>query len=113
MLSTTPLPLPAQLQSDRNRRAGERIPATMPLTVDGAEWKTQDLSATGLSFAAERPYELGTHIEVVIDYLLDGHAYPLACQAEVMRVERNGEGYTIGARLLPLPQLQDTPTGLP
>lgn len=85
--------------SARDRRGAERFVAEMPLSVDGLEGTTNDLSATGLSFVSDRSYEPGAHIQVIIEYLLDGHKYPLECQAEVMRVDRVAEGFRIGARL--------------
>jgi hypothetical protein len=97
-----PVPLNA-----RDRRGAERFVAAMPVSVDGLEGTTNDLSATGLSFIADRAYEPGAQISVVIEYLLDGHKYPLECQAEVVRVDRVDEGYRIGARLAPQSQMQD------
>jgi hypothetical protein len=91
----------------RDRRGAERFVAAMPVSVNGLEGTTNDLSATGLSFLADRSYEPGEHIQVVIEYLLDGHKYPLECDAEVVRVDRVAEGYRIGARLAPQSQMQD------
>lgn len=92
----------------RDRRDAERFIAEMPVSVDGVEGITNDLSATGLSFLAERAYEPGTHIDVTIEYLLDGHKYPLQCSAEVVRVERVGDAWRIGAKLAAQPQNHDT-----
>ena len=47
---------------------------------------------------------------MVIEYLLDGHQYPLRCQAEVVRSEPDGDGWRVGARLLP--QSQPAPVAL-
>jgi hypothetical protein len=91
----------------RDRRGAERFVATMPVSVDGLEGTTNDLSATGLSFMADRSYEPGAHIQVTIEYLLDGHKYPLECEAEVVRVDPVDGGYRIGARLSPQSQMQD------
>ncbi len=92
-----------------DRRGAERAIAEMPLSVDGLEGTTHDLSATGLSFVTDRSYEPGAHIQLVIEYLLDGHAYPLECQAEVLRVDRIPEGYRIAARLAPQAQEEVSP----
>jgi hypothetical protein len=93
------------------RRSSERYVAAMPVQVDGQEATTQDLSAGGLSFVAERSYDVGARIEVVVEYILDGHHYPLRCHAEVVRVDPVGAGFTIGARLLPEAPLQDLTVG--
>jgi hypothetical protein len=83
------------------RREAERFAAAMPVTVDGLEGTTQDLSTTGLSFRSAHPYEPGAHVEVVVEYLLDGHHYPLRCRAEVLRSEADGDGWRVAARLVP------------
>ena len=101
--------IPVLLQA-RERRGEERFVAAMPVQVDGAVATTEDLSSRGLSFVADRPYALGARIDVVIEYLLDGHNYPLACQAEVVRVQNTPEGWRIGAKLAPQPQLADVST---
>lgn len=89
------------LRSGAERRQAERFAAAMPVTVDGQQGTTQDLSTTGLSFHAELPYAPGTQVEIVIEYLLDGHRYPLRCQAEVVRSVQDGKGWRVGARLMP------------
>ncbi len=104
------LTIPVHLQTRDDRRRAERFTASMPVSVDGQEATTQDLSTTGLSFHAEQAYAPGTLLDVVIEYLLDGHHYPLQCQAEVVRSVPEGDGFTIGARLLP--QSQVTPVSL-
>jgi hypothetical protein len=101
------------LHTRDERRRGDRFVAAMPVTVDGHPGTTQDLSSTGLSFHADRHYEPGSRVDVVIEYLLDGHHYPLRCQAEVVRCDAATEGYTIGARLAPQPQVQEVPVGEP
>jgi hypothetical protein len=99
------------LQRRAERRESDRFVAAMPVKVDGDEGTTRDLSAGGLSFVADRSYEVGARIEVVIEYILDGHHYPLRCKAEVVRVQPAGAAYTIGARLMPETGVQDVPAG--
>ena len=60
-----------------------------------------------LSFLSDVAYAPGTRIDVVVEYLLDGHHYPLRCAAEIVRVEPSGAGYRIGARLAPDSPLAD------
>jgi hypothetical protein len=94
--------------ADERRRAA-RFAAAMPVSVAGHEGTTTDLSTTGLSFQSDRPYQPGERIEVVIEYLLDGHQYPLRCEAEVVRSEPGANGFNIGARLTPQSQLVEVP----
>jgi hypothetical protein len=42
----------------------------------------------------------GERVAIVIEYLLDGHNYPLRCQAQVVRCQLQGTRYLVGARLL-------------
>lgn len=105
------LKISVPLRSPEDRRQAERFAAAMPVSVDGQQGTTQDLSTTGLSFHADRDYEPGTQIEVVIEYLMDGHHYPLRCQAEVVRSVRDGDGFTIGARLTPQSQIAPVALG--
>jgi hypothetical protein len=105
------LTIPVALHTRDERREAERFAAAMPVSIDGRPGTTQDLSTTGLSFHADHAYVPGTTIEVVIEYLLDGHQYPLRCEAEVVRSVPDGDGFMIGARLTPQSQLADVPVG--
>jgi len=93
------------LRTRAEKRQAERIGVNMPVHVDGRQSITRDLSASGLSFESDRSYAPGDRINLTIEYLLDGHSYPLECEVEVVRVEPSGGRFTIGARLLaPLSQ---------
>lgn len=107
------VPIQVPIQRREERRSSDRYVASMPVQVNGEDGTTHDLSAGGLSFGADRSYEVGARIDVVVEYILDGHHYPLRCQAEVVRVQSSGAGFTIGARLLPETRLQDMPGGGP
>ncbi|MEJ5989148.1 PilZ domain-containing protein [Ramlibacter sp. PS3R-8] len=101
------------LQRREERRSSDRYVASMPVQVNGEDSTTHDLSAGGLSFVADRSYDVGARIDVVVEYILDGHHYPLRCQAQVVRVQASGTAFTIGARLLPETRLPDVPEGGP
>lgn len=112
MASTDPtISVPLRRRGEDERRQAERFSAAMPVRIDGREATTQDLSATGLSFVSDRPHVPGARVEVVIEYLLDGHHYPLRCEAEVVRVERTEGGFLVGARLTPHSQLPEITVG--
>lgn len=101
--------IPVPLGAPDDRRRAERFDATMPVRIDGREGTTKDLSTTGLSFQADHAYEPGTRVQVIIEYLLDGHQYPLRCEAEVVRSVPGAGGFTIGARLMPQSQIVEVP----
>ena len=111
MSTSKALTIPVPLRTGRERREAERIPAAMPVSVDGVEATTADLSSTGLSFHSEQDHAPGARLEVVIEYLLDGHQYPLCCEAVVMRSEPAPDGYRIGAKLLLPPPGEIAVTG--
>lgn len=104
-----PLRIAVPLQARGDRRGAERIPAAMPVRAGGQEGTTQDLSANGLAFVSGHRYAVGDRVRVVVDYLLDGHNYPLECDVEVMRVQPDAEGWLIGARLTPEPRPDTRP----
>lgn len=92
--------IPVPLGGGGDRRSAERLEATMPMQVNGRRAVTENLSADGLAFECEERHQPGTMIDVVIEYLLDGHNYPLHCRAQVVRVEpRATGGFLVAARL--------------
>ena len=97
--------IPVPLHPRADRRQAERFGAAMPVSVDGESATTRDLSASGLSFLSEHAFQAGARVKVVIEYLLDGHQYPLRCEAEVVRSEPAEGGFRVGARLLPRPEV--------
>jgi len=103
--------IPVPLRRREERRGAERFAAAMPVVVDGQDAITQDLSSSGLAFTAQRHYAVGERVELVIEYILDGHHYPVRCAAEVVRVQQEGSTYTVGARLLPQDKLEDISVG--
>ena len=95
--SPTAIPSPAAGNA-ADQRAAPRFGVGMPYTVDGHEGQTRDLSATGLSFDSDIDYPVGSLVDLVLRYGLDGHNFPMACQVEVVRVEPCGPGFTVAAR---------------
>lgn len=83
-----------------DQRAAPRFGVEMPVQVQGAAGVTHDLSANGLCFEAARAYAPGERVPIVIEYLLDGHNYPLRCEVEVVRCQAHGARFLVGARLL-------------
>lgn len=84
-----------------DQRADPRLNVEMPVQIEGAPGVTRDLSAGGLSFESPRAYAPGERVPVVVEYLLDGHNYPLRCEAQVVRCQAQGSRFLVGARLLP------------
>jgi hypothetical protein len=88
------------LRRREEQRGAERFEMEVPVTVRGGQGGvTRDLSVSGLSFTSRQPYAVGERIELTVEYLLDGHTYPLRCEASVVRCDACPGGFTIGARL--------------
>lgn len=83
-----------------DHRVAPRFGVALRLTVDGNEGATHDLSATGLSFASDRGYEVGSPLELVLEFPGGTNPHPLTCEAEVVRVTPVGDGFNVAVRLL-------------
>jgi hypothetical protein len=82
------------------KRGAERFEMELPVAVgSGKAGITRDLSVSGLSFTSREPYAIGERIDLTVEYLLDGHNFPLRCEAIVVRCEACSGGFTIGAKL--------------
>ena len=88
------------LRRREEKRGAERFEMELPVTVEGGPGGvTRDVSVSGLAFTSREPYVLGQRIELTVEYLLDGHNFPLRCDATVVRCEACAGGFTIGVRL--------------
>ncbi|MBA2961347.1 MULTISPECIES: PilZ domain-containing protein [Ramlibacter] len=88
------------LRRREEQRGAERFEMELPLAVGSDRAGiTRDLSVSGLSFTAREPYTVGEEIDLTVEYLLDGHNFPLRCLATVVRCDPCAGGYTVGARL--------------
>lgn len=83
-----------------DQRSAQRFGMALRLTVEGEEGATHDMSATGLCFDADRSYEVGATLELVLEYPSGTRVHPLSCEAEVVRVTPAGESYNIAVKLL-------------
>jgi hypothetical protein len=88
------------LRRREEQRGAERFEMEVPVTVlNGQGGVTRDLSVSGMAFTSRQPYAVGEQIDLTVEYLLDGHTYPLRCSATVVRCDPCTGGFTIGVRL--------------
>lgn len=88
------------LRRRAEQRGAERFEMEVPVTVQGGPGGvTRDLSVSGIAFTSRQPYAVGERVELTVEYLLDGHTYPLRCEATVVRCDACAGGFTIGAKL--------------
>ena len=78
----------------------ERVPAQIPVTVNGSLGVTKDISATGVSFEFDEHHAVGSKITFQIDFETPGGALKLNCDGEVVRVENFGQKIGIGVKIL-------------
>jgi hypothetical protein len=81
-------------------RSGDRYGIALPITLEGGEGETHDISETGVFFETEAEPQVGDRISLTMEYFLDGHEYHTRCEAQVVRVERVGRKVNVAARLL-------------
>lgn len=83
------------------RRSGQRVPISVPLTINApdanlqATGHTRDLSSNGIFFYTDFPIQKGNNIEMVLilpPELTTGDKRWVCCQATVVRVEGNEDG---------------------
>ena len=101
--------LSAMSDRPQEKRARQRIPVTLPLsikTVEGAEGKaeTRDLSSGGVFFYSSSKFAEGTDLEMVLvlpSELTFGERRWVCCQASVVRVENSPEvgNFGVAARI--------------
>ncbi len=91
----TPKPVPAAA----DQRTRQRYALALPITMEGEEGLTHDLSADGILFEARRRPALGARVALSLQYRADDAECRLRCDGEVVRVERHGDGFNIAVKL--------------
>lgn len=82
------------------RHRPEPVWTRLPLVVNGTRVGViHDLSTNGIAFAAATAYMAGTELDLLIETPSPDGSVRLRAQATVVRWERAGSGYTIGARI--------------
>ena len=82
-----------------NRR-DERFLAKFPIVLGDEKGATRDLSASGIYFEIENEHKTGTVISFLIDLDTPGGKIKVACEAEVVRVEKLSGKCGIAARII-------------
>ncbi|AEG92803.1 PilZ domain-containing protein [Ramlibacter tataouinensis] len=82
-----------------DQRAADRFGVALPITMEGEEGATHDLSAGGILFESPSDAVLGEQVTVQLQYRRHGIDHQLDCKGRVVRVERCGDGYNIAVQL--------------
>lgn len=83
-----------------DQRSSERFGLALPITMEGEDCASHDLSATGLLLEAASAPLVGATVDLTLEYVRREREHRLACQGQVVRVERLARGYNIGVRLV-------------
>ncbi|KKL51896.1 hypothetical protein LCGC14_2290920 [marine sediment metagenome] len=85
-----------------DQRRYERMPFQADLTIEDVDSGAQcpgrslNVSRSGLSFHADRPFKPGTRLKVLVDLSRFGHEMPKPVSVTVHWVRPEGEGAVIG-----------------
>ncbi len=80
-------------------RAQARYAVALPITMEGEEGQTLDLSAQGILFESAARPAVGTHVCLAILYQVGGTDSRIDCDGEVVRVECHENVCNIAVRL--------------
>jgi hypothetical protein len=85
--------------SNRQPRSADRFGLVLPITMEGEEGSTHDLSATGVLLESPSAQDVGQHVALKLQYRARGQDRQIECSGEVVRVERAGDSFNIAVRL--------------
>lgn len=85
--------------TQQRQRSAERFGLALPITMEGEECSSHDISATGVLLESPAAPALGAQVSLMLQYRSDGRDFTLDCVGEVVRVERHGDNFNIAVRL--------------
>jgi hypothetical protein len=86
-------------EAELRQRSAERFGLALPITMEGEECSSHDISATGVLLECPAAPPLGSQVALTLQYRAEGQEFSLGCSGEVVRVERHGENFNIAVRL--------------
>lgn len=84
----------------RKNRNEERVPSTLPVSLEHGTGVTRDISASGVFFETDRAYSPGSEISFSIELDSPGGKMMLKCQGRIVRVEGRGGKVGVAARII-------------
>jgi hypothetical protein len=86
-------------EAQHRQRSAERFGLALPITMEGEECASHDISATGVLLEAAAAPAVGSSVALTLQYRSEGREFSLDCSGDVVRVERHGDNYNIAVRL--------------
>ena len=84
----------------QDQRASVRFDTVMPLDVQGIEGWTRNISSSGVYFETDASQEIGSLVNLKIEFTLEGKRHQLLCEGKVVRVDQQNDRIGVAARLL-------------
>ncbi len=87
-------------QGNEDHRSEERVPVSLPISIDNIEGFTRDISLSGICFESNEEYVPGQIIRYVVEFGNLGGNLALKCRGEVVRVERRQDKIYVSVKIL-------------
>lgn len=84
----------------RKNRNEERVPSTLPVSLEHGTGITRDISPAGVFFETDRAYSPGSEISFSIELDSPGGKMTLKCQGRIVRVEDRGGRVGVAAQII-------------
>ncbi len=77
-----------------------RTSSRLPISLNGVDGFTQDISVSGLYLVQSRQYEAGSKVDFLIDLQTSSGKSKLCCEGIVVRVEEVNGNFGLGIKIL-------------
>ena len=86
--------------ADKAKNRAERVEAELPISVNGMEGTTKNISATGIYFELDAKHQPGSQIEFWVEINSPSGPMKLNFQGEVVRVDELSGKLGIAAKII-------------
>jgi hypothetical protein len=87
------------MQNVHRERSAQRFGLALPITMEGEDCSSHDISATGLLVESPAAPAVGAQVSLTLQYRGQDEEMQLDCEGQVVRVERHGDSFNIAVRL--------------
>ncbi|WP_114971855.1 PilZ domain-containing protein [Rhodoferax ferrireducens] len=81
-------------------RGADRFDTELPVEIGGVQGLTRNISATGIYFETEMTQDPGSHVHFSVEVHVHGQRQKLACDGEVVRINRKHGVLGVAAKLM-------------
>ena len=87
------------MNQPQDQRSAPRFDVRQPVVVGSAWAEATNLSESGIFFETHLPVEVGSVVDVRVDFTSGGRKHHLQCEGRVVRVEPRGLRMGVAAEL--------------